>query len=894
MDRVKGLWKQARAMVFRRTAEQELAEEMAFHLDMATAENQRRGMRVEEARRMAMISFGGRERFAERVREGRWTRWLEDLVADLGYGVRMLARRPGFTAAVVATLALGIGGTTAIFSVVDGLFLRAPMGVADASSVRRVYIVRDEGMIQSPGGGPGSWVDYVSMREVPAFAAIGAMIGPQLLDLNRGEEAVQLRAAAVSAGFLEMLGVRPALGRLFTAAEDEVVGAHPVGLISHRLWQARFGGATDVLGRTLLLNGTHIEIIGVTQAGFDGITADPVEVWLPSAICSAVGMMSGSEWRTMTGMASIHYAARLAPGVSDSVAAAQAATALRHAAAATPELDPTPEAMTTALVPAARPGGSKAADLSLWLALVAGLVLVIACANVANLLLARAIARRRELAVRLSLGAGRWRVARQHLTESLLLAVLGGAGGVIVTYWSLRLMQQFPLPPSAGRLDARLLLFALGLTLVTGLLFGALPAVRASQFDPVRGLRDSRAVGALASSRTRRALVVLQVSLSLVLLVGAGLFVRSLNEVNAIDGGVDTDRLLTVSVNLRRAGFSEAEREAFYDAALQRLATMPRVERAAIVHFAPYYRGGMGIWWELPGRSTPEDVEGPYINMVGPSYFETAGTRLLSGRAISESDVPGGEPVAVVNEAMARLLADDGAAVGICVPFEEQVDGGGCTRIVGIVETQRRRILDDKQVPVVFLARAQAPNAVTWGGPALLVRVAGDPGDLAGTVRAALQSLRGDLPFLTVQPLTEEIRNDVLPFRLGATLFTMFSVLALLLAAVGLNGVLGYFVTERTHEIGIRRSLGAPVRGVMGLVVRQGMMPVMAGIVIGLAAAFIGTRLLASLLFGVEARDPFVFVGAPAFLIVIALLAALVPARRASRVSPMVALRQDG
>jgi predicted permease len=526
-----------------------------------------------------------------------------------------------------------------------------------------------------------------------------------------------------------------------------------------------------------------------------------------------------------------------------------------------------------------------------WLVVVAGLVLIIACANVANLLLARAITRRRELAIRLSLGAGAWRVARQHLTESAVLAVLGGVAGLIVAYWAMGLMRQFPIPPAAGHVDGRLLVFAITLSLLTGLLFGVLPAIRAVQVDPGRALKDSRAVGALRQNHTRRALVVLQIALSVVLLVGAGLFVRSLRNVNAIDSGVDVDRALIARVDLRLADYTPEACASFYESALLRLADLPGVERAAIIHFEPFQGGTPVAFWARPGEWTHQQTPGT-LAVAGPGYFEAAGTRLLRGRTFEASDRRGGEPVAVVNDAMARLIAADGDVVGLCVPFDRQVGRGGCTRIVGVVESQGRGYLDDVPERRVFLAWAQSPNAVPFGSPSLIVRTR-DPAREAPAVRVALQSLRSDLPFVSVKPLADSIRADIMPFRLGATLFSLFGALALVLAAVGLYGVLGYFVAERRSEIGIRRSLGAPVGSVVRLVVRQGMAPVGVGLVFGLAAAFAGTRYLASLLFGVEPLDPVSFAGAAAFLACVALLATLVPAWRAARIDPIVALRQE-
>jgi predicted permease len=499
--------------------------------------------------------------------------------------------------------------------------------------------------------------------------------------------------------------------------------------------------------------------------------------------------------------------------------------------------------------------------------------------------------RRRELAVRLSLGAGAWRVARQHLTESAVLAVLGGTAGVVLTQWAMGLMRQFPIPPSAGRVDGRLLLFALGISLLTAVLFGILPAIRAVQVNPVQALKESRAVGALARNRTRRALVVVQICLTLPLLVGAGLFVRSLRNVSMVRGGVDVDHVLVARVDLRRAHYTPAASEAFYESALARLASLPGIERAAIVHSEPFQGGMPMVLWAFPGETTPQQTI-TILTLASPGYFEAAGTRLLRGRTFESTDRPGGEPVAVVDETMARRLAADGNVVGLCVPLNRQITRGGCTRVVGVVEPQRRTFLDDELHPRVFLVRAQSPNAIEFGTPSLIARTR-NPARDAAAVRTALQSLRSDTPFVSVAPLAESIRGDVLPYRLGATLFSLFGVLGLVLAAVGLYGVLGYFVAERTHEIGIRRSLGASAGGVVTLVMRQGLVPVGVGILLGLAAGFAGTRYLASLLFGIEAHDPVSFAGAAVFLVGVALVATLVPARRATRIDPVAALRME-
>lgn len=871
-----------RGLLQKNRVEQDLDDELREYLETAAERNESSGMSRDAAIRAARVEIGSVEAVKDRVRDVGWESVVESVWQDVRFACRMLRKQPAFTAAAVATLALGIGGTTAIFSVVDALFLRAPAGVSNAGSVRRLHIKRDAGHMQTPSGGPGSWIDYVAMRESgPALDGVAAYELPELVDLGRGSEAEQIRGSVISHDFLRVLGIRPALGRFFVADDDGVPGAHPVAVISHTLWQARMGGAADAIGKTLLVNGVLLEIVGVTENHFTGIEADSVDVWLPSSMAGPLGLVGADgDWRKGLRL-SARYVARVAPGAQDSTAAGQAAEALRLRAA-DPQLDPTPEVLLSPMVLSSAWGGARVADLSLWLTLVAGLVLIIACANVANLLLARGLTRRRELAIRLSLGAGAWRVARQHLTESTVLALLGGVAGVIVAYWSMGLMRQFPLPPSAGRIDARLVTFALGLSLLTGLLFGILPALRAMRADPGQALKDSRAGGAPRQNHTRRALVVLQISLSLALLVGAGLFVRSLGHVNAIHSGVDVDRALIARVDLGRARYSPEARLAFYESAIERLATLPGVERAAIIHLEPFHGGMPVAFWAKPGEWTMQQKPG-ILAVAGPGYFEAAGTRVLRGRTFEATDRRGGEPVAVVNDAMARIIAPDGDALGLCVPFDRQVGRGGCTRIVGVVESERRFYLDDEPQPRVFLAWAQSPNAVPFGKPSIIVRTR-NPAKDAAAVRASLQGLRSDLPFVSVEPLAERIRGDLLPFRLGAALFSLFGVLALVLAAVGLYGVLAYFVTERAPEIGIRRSLGAPAGNVVRLVVRQGMVPVGVGLVLGLAAAFAGTRYIASLLFGVEARDPVSFAGATAFLVCIALLATLLPAWRAARI----------
>lgn len=885
-------------VLFSRTREdRELDEELAFHLDMQTQANIARGMSPEEARRQAHLALGGLAQVREATRDARGVRWLDDAVADVQLALRTFRSRPAFTLAAVATLALGIGGNAVVFGVVDALFLRPPAGVRDADEVVRVLIVRDEGWVRTPNGGLGSYVDYEAMRDgARGFADVAALVFPMSLDLDRGENAEQVLGQVVSWNYLSLLRVHPAVGRFFTAEEDAVEGAHPVAVLSHGFWQRRFGGVRDIVGRTLLLNGQAVTVIGVTEPAFTGVDPIPIDVWLPTAMAAPLGLMfDDDEWRTEPAMAAVAYVARLAPGVEPATAAAEAAAALRHAAEAYPGLDQTPDVRLASLayarsLPVAL---SRATTVAPMLMGVTALVLIIACANVANLLLARGTARRRETAVRASLGATRGRLIRQHLTESVVLAALGGAAGIALAAAGSGLTRMFPLPPGAADLNLRVLGFAFGVTLLSGLVFGIAPALRSALVEPADGLKSGDAGVRPGRGRTRRALVALQVALSLVLLACAGLLIRSLREVNAIHPGLQTDRLLAVTVDLAKAGYDRDTRETLYAEARERVRRIPGVEGAAMVHFTPLGGGAQSIRYDNANADTDLVEEGPYVNWVDDGFFATTGTRVLRGREFTPQDLAGAEPIAILDERMARVHAPGGDPLGRCIAFGDQVEDGGCTRIVGIVETVRHRYLDEPTIPHVYLPRRRDAEMPPYFGPALLVRTRGEPAAHVHQVRAAVQSIAPDLPYVAVRPLEEMIRADKAPYRIGATLFTLFGALALVIAAVGLYGVLSYFVAERTAEIGIRRTLGAPERSVVGLIVRQGMIPVVIGAALGIAGALAGGRLIEAMLFGVSARDPMTLVGVCALLGVVAILASLLPAWRAARVDPMVALRVE-
>ena len=883
----------------------DVGDELEHHLDMRTRDLIARGMDPAAARLEAERRFGNVRRIQGEVegidrtvvRERARREWLAGLGLDLRHALRVLRNSPAFTLAAVLTLALGVGVTSSLFSVVDGLFLRPPPGVRDAGRVMQLHVVRVEGNIQTgPEGGRGSYVDVKAIRAgVPGLSAVAGVVGPDEMDLDRGERAERIQGSAVSGNYFSLLGVRPQLGRFFRPEEDRAVGTHPVAVISERFWRRRFGADRGVLGKPLLLNGQSVTVIGVAERSFAGTDQELVDVWVPASMAGPLGLTFGGsqDWRDNPMMVMVGVLGRLAPGADQAQVAADAAAALRREAEATPSMDQSPGIITSSLIPARGPRRSPAASLSLWLLAMAAIVLVIASANVANLLLARAATRRREIAVRLSLGASRARVVRHHLLESMLLALGGGTAGLLLAFLGSALIRRFPLPATAGETNLRVVAFTFAVAALSGTLFGLVPAIRSLRSSPAEELKDRQGGGRPERGRTRRTLVAVQVALSVVLLVGAGLFIRSVGAVSRIDPGLAYDRLLVVSADFQRTGRPGAEQALFYEAAAERVRRLPGVRAAAMTHFSPFAGGTYGTGLKIPGRELPWDSSAN-LNFVGPGYFAVAGTPIVRGRAITEDDRAGSAPVVIINESMAKELGRAGSPVmGECIDLASPQSPDGCVRVVGVARDQRLRFLEADVKPSVFLARAQAKEELSWGGPALLVRTDGEPGKWAASIRSALQGLSPDLPYVAVQPVAERIRSELLPFQLGATLFTLFGILALLLAAIGLAGVLTYYVGERTTELGIRRALGALDRDVTRMVVRQGLVPVGAGLLLGVAGAWAGARLLEAHLYRVSAHEPAVFGAAVFFLLSAALVASYLPARRATSMDPAAALRSD-
>jgi putative ABC transport system permease protein len=816
---------------------------------------------------------------------------------DIGYALRQLRRSPGFTAAVVLTLALGIGANSVMLGVVDTLLLSPPAGVTGADRLRRVYVTDSKA-----GPAPASTLsvpDYEALRDgTPSFERVAAYTRSEV-PVGRGRDAHPVQASLVTAEYFTLLGVRPALGRLFSPEEARAGGAR-VAVLGHGYWQRRFGADSGVVGRTLRVGQGTYTVVGVAASGFTGADLRSAELWLP-IYAAAPDFMDGGLTRDVSW---VQVLARLRPGALSATAAAEATVAYRRGLSSADVRGrdasgrDAPATVTFGAIQEARgPEASRESRVAVWVAAVAGLVLLIACANVANLLLARALARRPELAVRMALGAGRGALARQLLVESLLLGLLGSAAAILVALWAGPAVRALVLPAGAALsvpLDWRFLLLTVGLGLLTGVLAGILPALEGGGTGVGDAIRAGSRTGGARSQRVRTALILGQVTLTAVLLVGAGLFLRSLRAVQELDLGLDLDRTLMVEADLERAGISKARLPALREAMLAQAAATPGVAHAALSQGGPFSHGaGTGV--RVPGLDSvvrPSRRLGPFYFAVTPGYFEAMGTEVIAGRAFSEQDRAGAAPVAIVNRTMARLLWPGQAAIGRCF-YMESDSTGTCREVVGVVEDSRRRSVLEEPQMLFYAPLAQLGEAAAH--QTLYLRVADGvrPAELVGPLRQALAAAAPDLPYLDVRPLAEVVAPQLGSWRLGATMFTAFGGLALAVAALGLYSMLAYVVTQRTREIGLRMALGAREREVVGLVLRQGMVPAVGGAVLGGGLGFGAARYAAGLLYGVGPGDPAAFVAAGATLLTVTLAAALVPALRATQVDPMTALRVE-
>ncbi|MGJ5815930.1 ADOP family duplicated permease [Paludibaculum fermentans] len=859
-----------------REFQQELEAHLQFHID----DNLRAGMTEDEARREAVLQLGGVEPVKESMRD-RWTlAWLETWWQDLRYSLRSLRRNPGYATTAALSIALGIGASVSIFTVADSVLLR-PLPYKDPAGLMMIW----EANPKIPNANrnvvsPGNYLDWKARSRSFDQMAVVRDLNSVLSDGHRVEE---LKKQAMTANLLPMLGVQPHRGRFFTEAEDRP-GQDAVILISHRIWQTWFDGDEAVLGRKVTVNSTPRTIIGVMPPGFYFRNRE-TDVWEP------LGMDLARDYRQTSGRY-ILVAGRLKSGVTRDQAQAEMAAIATQLEAAHPSFNKNwtinVESLRDSLV-------SKTRTSLLVLLGAVGLLLLVACANVANLMLARCSTRQREMAVRASMGAGRWRVIRQLLTESVLLSFLGGAAGVILARWMviglLALAPKMLTSAADIRMDARVLLFSVALSTLTGILFGFAPAWTATRFQLFEALRQG--AGTVSRRGALRAwLVAAEVALSVILLTGAGLLFQSLAGLQSVPSGLNPDNLLTFRVSLPAARYQPPyRRTVFFTQLLDRLRQAPGVQSASAVSYLPFDGMAAATNTNIQGRPVPRAGEEllSMVRTVMPGYFQTMGIPMKQGRDFTAADNEEKSPMRfIVNEAYVQkfLQGSDPLSTSINALMGDTNPYG---QIIGVVGDVKEGSLDKPAQPTIYYPHA----LLIYGGMTVLLKTSTDPRTLIEPARRIVRELDPAQPIAEARTMDEVLGETLARQRFSALLLVGFSILSLLLAAVGVYGVLAYSVTERTREIGLRLALGAGPGKITAQVVAAGARFVLAGTLAGVAGSLALAGLLQGLLFGVEPRDPATFAAVPAVLLAVALLAAYLPARRAGRLDPMSALRMD-
>jgi macrolide transport system ATP-binding/permease protein len=889
----------------RRKHEEALEKELRFHVEQHTNDLIAKGHSPEEARRQARLALGGPEQVKEMCRDERRTRWLADLLQDGRYGVRILAKHPGFTTVAALALALGIGVNTAILSAVNGFVLRPLPAVEKPEELITLHSGKK---MDAEVWGDISYPNYLDLREqnksfsdlcASEEASAGISSG-ESRNSGDNERAEVAWGELVSSNYFDVMGVKPVLGRGILPEEDRTPNAHPVTVISHSLWQRRFNADPGVVGKTIYLNGQPFTVIGVMPESFLGSTFYlRYAFWAPLMMAQQFGRRA--EWQTDRGYAIFSLYGRLKPGVTMEQAGKDLNQVVEGLGQRYPKENADTKIQVTTELDSRYTGATKIIKYGGLLALcISGLVLLLACANVANLMLARAATRAREIGIRLAIGASRGRVVRQLLTESVLLALLGGGLGLALAYWGSDVMRaSFPPVPYPVSFDfspdSYVLKWMLVVSLLTGVIFGLAPALLASRIDLVAVIKG----GAAGPSHSRRrltlrgALVVAQVTISLVVLICAGLFIRSLSQARQTDPGFETENLVTMMINPSLLAYDPQETtRRFFPELVRRIEAQPGVRAAALINEMPLQvdnlsRGPVVKEGEIdppPNQGINSDC-----SIVTPKYFDAMRIVLLQGRDFTDRDTVDAPPVVIVNQEFARRFY--GSAENAMGKRFRLGQGTPLMEIIGIAKDGRYNTLYEDPQTFMFLPVYQHPRT----SMTLLISAqsAGDLKSVVESARREIAQLDARLPVVGVMMAEENLSIAYWGPRVAAGMATTFGVLALVLATMGLYSVMMYDVSQRTHEIGIRMALGATLRDVLQLIVGQGMRMAMIGIVLGLMGAFALTRVLGSLLLGIGTTDPVTFIGVPLLLIAVALLACYIPARRAARVDPLVALRHE-
>ena len=823
---------------------------------------------------------------------------MRDILQDLKYGFRMLAKSPGFTAVAVITLALGIGLNASIFSVVNAVLLR-PMPVHNPDELVGAYNTAPGEFVSHV---PMAYADYKDLRDSSqSFTGLLAYATVPVSTELQGATQI-LTGEMVSGNYFSVLGINSVLGRTFTQDEDSVPGRDLVAVISHAAWQRRYGSDPAIVGKTLRLNGVPFNIIGVARPGFPGMFRGiNAEVWVPlmsssvlrpaptasDASAAADWMGRRSRWLWVVG--------RLKPGVTLAQANSEAATIGQRLMQEYPDTNKT-RAIELLHSSAVRifPGVDKALfATSFVLMAVVGLVLLIACANVANMMLARASARKREVAVRLSLGAGRGRLIRQLLTENLMLALVGGGAGLLLAAWSNSAINglRLPIPINIGfnlANDWRVVAFTFLACVGATVFFGLAPALQASKTDLVTALKEESRTGGAARGRLRSVLVVAQVALSLILLIGAALSVRSMWNAHLVNPGFESKGLVQAQFTPSLQGYTPEREEIFFRELKQRVQAIPGVESVTYASHLPLEFSIRLSSMAAEGQDAVEVEKWPQIDTatVAPGYFETMRIGLVKGRTFAETDAKQSAKVAVINETLAARFWPGQDALGKRMRIGRE---GGYLEVVGVVKDGKYRTLGEENRPYAYRSLTQTPE----GDSTLIARVNGDPGQVLAAIRNHARQIDEKVPDLGLTTVEEAIGVSLIFPRAGAAVFGLFGVLGLVLASLGLYGVIAYVVSQRTHEIGVRMALGAQRRDIFQMIVGQGLKLTGIGVALGLTGAFFGTKMLSVMLYGISPTDALTFTLVPLALVLVAAVACFIPARRAAAVAPMVALRYE-
>jgi putative ABC transport system permease protein len=873
-----------RSMFRKSTVEQELGSELHFHLERQVQENVSAGMTPQEARRAAMREFGGVEQVKEECRDTRRVNFLENILGDIRYGLRMLRKSPSFTFFAVAVLALGIAANSAIFSIADAVLIR-PLPYAGPNQLAMAWEDASAYGFPKNTPAPGNFSDWKSRNQV--FTDVAATSSDEAFNLTGQGTPEKLTGREVTANLFSLLGVTPERGRDFRL-EDDVAGATPVVILSHGLWLRRFGGDPEILGKEISLNYEKYIVIGVMKRGFQ-FSDREAELWVTERFTKEQLANHDSHF--------LEVVARLKQDVSLKTANADLAIIARQIEKEHPGSNAKVGAFA---VPLREEIAGDVRPAILMLVGAVCFVLLIACANVANLLLSRATGRRREMAMRLALGATRGRIVQQMLTESALLAFFAGLAGLLLSVWGTRFLATLipaGIAPLTGTgVDGRVLLFTLAVTLATGILFGIIPASRVSQFHLTPSLKQGGGQSGVGSGgqHLRDALVICEVALAIVLLAGGALMIRSLQNLYHLDPGFRADHVLVAHSPLPSQKYKDlTQRTAFYDQVLANVERLRGVVAAGFTTWVPLTNAGgaMGVTLEGKPEPVPGEAHIPNVRIISKDYPAALGMKLIDGRLFDRGDGFGKPYVALINQTMARNYWPGESPLGQRFKTGAYAEKSPWITVVGIVGDIHQAGLDLPARAEMYFPYQQQDDG--FSPEYLAVRSSGDPMALTEAVRQQVWAVDKEQPVTEVMPLEDFVDDNLAARKMQASLLSGFAALALLLVTLGIYAVLSFAVTQRTQEIGVRVALGAQPRDVLRMIFSQGFKLFLIGAAIGLAAAFALARALVHLLFGVSAYDPASFVSVTLLLAAVALLACYVPARRATRVDPLVALRYE-